>query len=123
MIASAGIGMAEVIPFAAVTDGLGRDSAFLGILSACHGAGAIVAGLAIPRLIAARGEIVAMSAAAAAGAVGMVLFALPARSACWPPRRCSAPAWPAPWWRGSRTSSGARRTSCAAAPWRRPRCC
>jgi MFS family permease len=77
VIVSAGIGMAEVIPFAAVTDGLDRDSAFLGILSACHGAGAIVAGLAIPRLIAARGEIVAMSAAAAAGAVGMVLFALP----------------------------------------------
>ena len=77
VIASAGIGMAEVIPFAAVTDGLGRDSAFLGILSACHGAGAIVAGLAIPRLIAARGEIVAMSAAAATGALGMVLFALP----------------------------------------------
>jgi hypothetical protein len=77
MIAAAGVGMAEVIPFAVVTEGLGRDSAFLGILSACHGAGAIVAGLATPRLIAARGELVAMSAASAAGAAGMVLFVLP----------------------------------------------
>ena len=41
VVASIGIGMAEVIPFAVVTDGLGRDSAFLGVLSACHGAGAI----------------------------------------------------------------------------------
>ncbi len=77
VIASCGIGMAEVIPFAAVTDGLDRDSAFLGVLSACHGAGAIIAGLAIPRLIRAQGEIVAMSAAAATGATGMALFALP----------------------------------------------
>ena len=30
VIAAAGIGMAEVIPFAVVTDGLDRDSAFLG---------------------------------------------------------------------------------------------
>ena len=115
--------MAEVIPFAAVTDGLDRDSAFLGILSACHGAGAIVAGLAIPRLIAARGEIVAMSVAAATGAVGMVLFALPwtlgvlAASTLF--GACLAGALVA-WFR---TCSGGRRTSCAAAPWRRPRCC
>ncbi len=77
VVAAAGIGMAEVIPFAVVTDGLARDSTFLGVLSACHGAGAIVAGLAIPRLIAARGEIVAMTVAAASGAAGMALFVLP----------------------------------------------
>ena len=77
VIAAAGVGMAEVIPFAAVTQGLNRDSTFLVILSACHGAGAIVAGLAIPRLIAARGEIVAMSVATATGTAGMVLFVLP----------------------------------------------
>lgn len=47
------------------------------MLSACHGGGAIVAGLAIPRLIAAGGEIVAMSVATATGAAGMVLFVLP----------------------------------------------
>jgi MFS family permease len=77
VLAAAGIGMAEVIPFAVVTDGLGRSSAFLGVLSACHGAGAIAAGLTVPRLIAARGEIVAMTAATVAGAAGMFLFAVP----------------------------------------------
>jgi MFS family permease len=81
VMAAAGIGMAEVIPFAVVTEGLARDSAFLGVLSACHGAGAIVAGIGIPRLIKANGEIVAMSAATAAGAVGMVLFVLPSTAA------------------------------------------
>jgi MFS family permease len=78
VLAAAGIGMAEVIPFAVVTNGLGRSSAFLGVLSACHGAGAIVAGLSVPRLIAARGEIVAMTVATSAGAAGMLLFAVPA---------------------------------------------
>jgi hypothetical protein len=77
ILAAAGIGMAEVIPFAVVTTGLGRSSAFLGVLSACHGAGAIAAGLSAPRLIAARGEIVAMTAATVAGAAGMFLFAIP----------------------------------------------
>jgi MFS family permease len=78
ILAAAGIGMAEVIPFAVVTHGLGRSSAFLGVLSACHGAGAIAAGLTAPRLIAARGEIVAMTTATACGAAGMLLFAVPA---------------------------------------------
>lgn len=78
VVAAAGIGMAEVIPFAAVTDGLDRDSAFLGVLSACHGAGAIIAGLTIPKLIAARGELTAMGVATTAGAAGMALFAVPA---------------------------------------------
>ncbi len=116
--------MAEVIPFAAVTDGLDRDSAFLGVLSACHGAGAIVAGLAIPRLIAAPGEIVAMSAAAATGATGMVLFALPF-TVTRAGRLDAVRRLPgrAAWWRGSRTSSGARPTTCAAARWPPPRCC
>ena len=39
--ARGGVGLAEVIPFAVVHDGLHRRAAFLGVLGAFHGAGAI----------------------------------------------------------------------------------
>ena len=53
LLGAAGVGSAEVIPFAVVHDGLGDSSALLGVLSAGHGAGAIAGGMGAGVLIAA----------------------------------------------------------------------
>jgi MFS family permease len=77
-LGAAGIGASEVIPFAVVHDGLGRGSAFLGVLGACHGAGAIAGGIGAARVIGRRGELAAAIAGCVAGALAMALFAVPA---------------------------------------------
>jgi MFS family permease len=77
-LGAAGIGASEVIPFAVVHDGLGRGSAFLGVLGACHGAGAIAGGIGAARVIDRRGELAAAIGGCLAGSLAMVLFAVPA---------------------------------------------
>jgi MFS family permease len=76
-LGATGIGASEVIPFAVVHDGLGRGSAFLGVLGACHGAGAILGGIGAARVIGRRGELAAAITGCLAGAVAMALFAVP----------------------------------------------
>jgi MFS family permease len=71
-----GVGLAEVIPFAVVHDGLHRRGAFLGVLGAFHGAGAIAGGLGAARFIDRVGEVRSLALALALGAGGMASYAL-----------------------------------------------
>jgi MFS family permease len=71
-----GVGLAEVIPFAVVHDGLHRNAAFLGVLGAFHGAGAIAGGLGAGKAIGRIGEVRALALALALGAGGMASYAL-----------------------------------------------
>jgi MFS family permease len=70
-----GVGLAEVIPFAVVHDGLHRSAAFLGVLGAFHGAGAIAGGLGAGKAIGRIGEVRALALALALGAGGMASYA------------------------------------------------
>ena len=72
---ASGVGLAEVIPFAVVHDGLHRKAAFLGVLGAFHGAGAIAGGLGTGKAIGRIGEVRALALALALGAGGMVSYA------------------------------------------------
>jgi len=71
-----GVGLAEVIPFAVVHDGLHRRGAFLGVLGAFHGAGAIAGGLGAGKFIDRVGEVRSLAIAVALGAGGMASYAL-----------------------------------------------
>ena len=71
-----GVGLAEVIPFAVVHDGLHRRGAFLGVLGAFHGAGAIAGGLGAGKAIDRVGEVRSLALALALGAGGMASYAL-----------------------------------------------
>src|SRR5690606_23859548 len=51
LAAGVAVGLSEVTPLAVVTDGLGRDAAFLGVLGTFGGAGAIAGGLLGSRVI------------------------------------------------------------------------
>lgn len=79
-VAVAMSGLTNAVVFAVVDEGLGRPAAFMGVLSSAQGAGAIVGGLLIGRLMARRGE-------AAAGTLGALLFAVgtAARLVPWSP--------------------------------------
>ena len=70
-----GVGLAEVIPFAVVHDGLHRRGAFLGVLGAFHGAGAIAGGLGAGKVIGRVGEVRSLALALALGAGGMASYA------------------------------------------------
>ena len=70
-----GVGLAEVIPFAVVHDGLHRRGAFLGVLGAFHGAGAIAGGLGAGKFIGRVGEVRSLALALALGAGGMASYA------------------------------------------------
>jgi hypothetical protein len=70
-----GVGLAEVIPFAVVHDGLHRRGAFLGVLGAFHGAGAIAGGLGAGTAIGRVGEVRSLALALALGAGGMASYA------------------------------------------------
>jgi hypothetical protein len=72
---AAGVGLAEVIPFAVVHDGLHRRGAFLGVLGAFHGAGAIAGGLGAGTFIGRLGEVRSLALALALGAGGMASYA------------------------------------------------
>jgi MFS family permease len=76
LLGAAGVGAAEVIPFAVVHDGLGDSSALLGVLSAGHGAGAIAGGIGAGVLAGRVGEERVLSLALLTGAAGMALFAI-----------------------------------------------
>ena len=84
-----------MIPFAVVHDGLHERGAFLGVLGAFHGAGAIAGGLGAGSFIGRLGEVRALALALALGAGGMACYTLAtSRARC--SRRCSsAAAWPA----------------------------
>jgi MFS family permease len=56
VIAGIAVGLSEVTPLAVVTDGLGRDAAFLGVLGTFGGAGAITGGLLAGRILDRVGE-------------------------------------------------------------------
>jgi MFS family permease len=73
---ASGVGLAEVIPFAVVHDGLHRSGAFLGVLGAFHGAGAIAGGLGAGKAIGRVGEIRTLALGLALGAGGMACYAL-----------------------------------------------
>ncbi|MDX6573164.1 MAG: hypothetical protein QOC86_2320 [Gaiellales bacterium] len=75
VLGAAGVGLAEVIPFAVVHDGLHRRGAFLGVLGAFHGAGAIAGGLGAGRCIGRVGEVRTLALALALGAGGMASYA------------------------------------------------
>ena len=77
LLGAAGVGSAEVIPFAVVHDGLGDSSALLGVLSAGHGAGAIAGGIGAGILAGRLGEERVLALALLIGALGMALFAIP----------------------------------------------
>ncbi len=62
LVAGVAVGLSEVTPLAVVTDGLGRDAAFLGVLGTFGGAGAIAGGLLAGRVLARIGEATAMRA-------------------------------------------------------------
>jgi MFS family permease len=70
-----GVGLAEVIPFAVGHDGLHRRGAFLGVLGAFHGAGAIAGGLGAGKFIGRAGEVRSLALALALGAGGMASYA------------------------------------------------
>ncbi|MCA2212432.1 MFS transporter [Jidongwangia harbinensis] len=63
--------------YARVTDGLGLPSTFLGVLGSAQGAGSIVAGLAVGRLVTRAGAATAAAAGAALFAAGCVAWCLP----------------------------------------------
>ena len=69
-----GVGLAEVIPFAVVHDGLHERGAFLGVMGAFHGAGAIAGGLGAGRFIDRLGEVRSLALALALGAGGMACY-------------------------------------------------
>lgn len=74
-------GVAESAIFAVVTEGLGRPSAFVGVLATTTGIGAIVGGLVATRVITRHGELAAIAAGAAVyglATIGMSVPALPA---------------------------------------------
>jgi MFS family permease len=77
---AAGVGLAEVIPFAVVHDGLHARGAVLGVLGAFHGAGAIVGGLSTGRLIDQVGEARSLGLWLGVGACGMAAYTLPTLS-------------------------------------------
>ena len=64
-----------MIPFAVVHDGLHRRGAFLGVLGAFHGAGAIAGGLGAGKFIGRVGEVRSLALALALGAGGMASYA------------------------------------------------
>jgi hypothetical protein len=78
---AAGVGLAEVIPFAVVHDGLHARGAVLGVLGAFHGAGAIAGGLSTGRLIGQVGEARSLGLWLGVGAFGMAAYTLPTLSA------------------------------------------
>ena len=91
-----GVGLAEVIPFAVVHDGLHRRGAFLGVLGAFHGAGAIAGGLGAGKFIDRVGEVRALALALGARCRrhGVAMRSRRSRARC--SRRCSsAAAWQA----------------------------
>lgn len=67
------IGISESVFFAVVDDGLGRPVAFIGVLGAVQGVGAIAAGLTITAVIRRTGELRPVSVGLAALAVGTLL--------------------------------------------------
>ena len=58
--AGVAVGLCEVTPLAVVTDGLGRDAAFLGVLGMFGGAGAIAGGLLAGRVLDRWARLTAM---------------------------------------------------------------
>jgi MFS family permease len=72
---ASGVGLAEVVPFAVVHDGLHRSGAFLGVLGAFHGAGAIAGGLGAGKAIGRVGEVRTLALGLAVGAGGMASYA------------------------------------------------
>lgn len=79
-LAVVGFGLSEAVVFAVVDEGLGRPPGFVGVLLAVQGVGAIVAGLAAPRVMARAGEggLCALGMALAAGGIPLLaVSALP----------------------------------------------
>ncbi|MFB9237910.1 MFS transporter [Plantactinospora siamensis] len=70
-------GLTSAALYAAVTTGLHRPPAFLGVLTSAQGLGSIVGGLLAGRLIAARGEMAAAGAGALVYAGGVAVWSLP----------------------------------------------
>jgi predicted MFS family arabinose efflux permease len=71
-VAFAAAGSVDVAMFALVDEGLGRSPTFLGVLGAVQGAGSVLAGLAVGRLIARLGEFATASLGFALVAVGLL---------------------------------------------------
>jgi MFS family permease len=74
VLGAGGVGLAEVIPFAVVHDGLHQRGAFLGVMGAFHGAGAIAGGLGVGRFIDRIGEVRSLALALTLGAGGMACY-------------------------------------------------
>ena len=71
-VAFAAAGSVDVAMFALVDEGLGRSPTFLGVLGAVQGAGSVVAGLMVGRLMARLGEFATAALGFAVVAVGLV---------------------------------------------------
>jgi len=71
------VGFAESAIFAVVDEGLDRPAAFLGVLEACQGAGAIVGGLTAARVLRRLGDIQATGIGLVVFGVGELGFVVP----------------------------------------------
>ena len=67
-------GMSETIPFAVVSQGLHRPPAFVGVMTAAQGVGAIIAGLAAGPLMRRLGEGLVATLGMACAAIGYLLL-------------------------------------------------
>jgi MFS family permease len=80
LVAAVAIGMSGFTTasvYARVTDGLGLPSTFLGVLASAQGAGSIVGGLIVGRLIARRGVVAVAVTGAGMVAAASLLWCLP----------------------------------------------
>ena len=74
-LAVAALGLSEAVLFAVVDDGLHRAPAFLGVLLAVQGAGAVAAGASAPAVMARAGERGGCALGMALAAAGLPLLA------------------------------------------------
>ncbi len=71
-------GVTESVAFALIDQGLHRPPEFIGVISSAQGAGAILGGLTVARLIARRGELAAVSVGIGLFGVGVGVCAVTA---------------------------------------------
>jgi len=74
-------GLSEAVLFAVVDDGLGRPAAFMGVLVAAEGAGALVTGAVAPALLARTGEPGLCASGMLLASAGTGMLAVPSTAA------------------------------------------